>query len=272
MRKNPLIQKSWAIGTILLFLGTSIIPFADSLPVEKENILVPKSCSDVINISISGHLGDNGWYVSVVTVTLSGGNYTFIRVDNENWIVYTAPFTISTDGIHLIEATDDFEHIVNATVKIDRTPPIWDNYYIENIGFNRYIFHANVTDTASGINKVDFYLNYFVIFTDYTAPYEWVYKGPSFFGCAVAFDYAGNSDINQYIPSPPMDYFAIGFIKEPQVCKDYVTFFAIFVIVYEHFFPFFGLSTLTNQQFAIPTHYAGNISDNFIIVRFSSCY
>jgi hypothetical protein len=26
MRKNPLIKKSWAIGTILLFLGTSIIP------------------------------------------------------------------------------------------------------------------------------------------------------------------------------------------------------------------------------------------------------
>jgi hypothetical protein len=159
MRKNPLIKKSWAIGTILLFLGTSIIPLADGLPVEKEHILVPENCSDDINITISGTLGENGWYVSAVTVTITGGNHTYFRIDNGSWFECFTPFVMSDDGIHLIEATDDFEHIVNATIKIDRTPPFVTQFAVIRIGFFKWKFVENVTDNASGTNRTVFSIN-----------------------------------------------------------------------------------------------------------------
>jgi len=176
MRENPLFKKSLAIGTILLFLGTSIIPLAGGLPVEKEHMLVPKSCSDDINITISGYLGKNGWYISVVTVTLSYKNDLFVRVDNGNWTLYMVPFAISSDGIHLIEATDDFEHIFNATVKIDRTPPVVAHFTTKRIGLFKWKFTADVYDNMSGINSVLFYIDCTLLANLTSPPYDYSIK------------------------------------------------------------------------------------------------
>ena len=267
MEKYPLLRKGLVCGIIVLFLGMGIIPIVGSLSVEKEQSVITKSCFD--GIIINGTIGENGWYVSNVTVTFVGGDYTFFRIDDGNWTVYTVPFVISTDGEHIIGATSDFVHINNVTIKIDQTPPYWEGVGFEKIGHNKYKIYANVSDATSGTNKVDFYLNWYLIYTGYEEPYEWFYKGPSFLSASVAFDNAGNSDMFPY-NSFPMDYFAIGFINNPQFCEHYVTFFAKFVIVYEHFFPIFQISTLTNQQFAIPTDYSGNINENFMIVKYSS--
>jgi hypothetical protein len=200
------MKKWFAIGIILLFVGTSIIPLADGLPIEKEHILVPESCSDDINITISGCLGKNGWYVSVVMVTLSYKNDLFVRVDNGNWTLYIVPFFISSDGIHLIEATDDFEHIVNATVKIDKTSPVVAKFTVKRDFLFTWKLTADVYDNTSGVNEVWFYIDNLWL-NDTSPPYGIYWTGLMFLVCwkfnifgdfyslpgCVPYDNAGNS-------------------------------------------------------------------------------
>jgi hypothetical protein len=266
MDKNPLIRIGFAIGSIFLFLGMSIQPMVESVSIEKEQSVISKSYLD--DIVISGTMGENGWYISTVIVTFVGGNYTYFRIDDGNWTGYTGPFSISTDGIHLIEATYDFEHIYNVTIKIDRTPPDWIGFFIDKIGYNKYRIYAEVSDATSGVNRVEFYLNDYLIYTVYEAPYEWFYKGPSFNYNSIVFDNAGNLGLPSIIPRGPITYFAIGFINNPQFSEYGGTFFAEFVIVIEHSFPvpLFHISTLTHQQFAF-YDYKGYISENFMIVK-----
>jgi len=203
-------RKCLAVGIILLFLGTSIIPIVGSVSIEKEQSVMPKSCFD--GIILNGTMGENGWYISDVTVTFVGGNYTYFRIDGGNWIVYTGPFVISTDGIHLIEATYDFEHIYNITIKIDRTPPIC-NLIAKRVGFFKWQFFVNASDETSGINRVEFYIDCRLIGVDTRLPYEiiWSYNfmtwlrlfilinlmGQWWCGLEViAIDNAGNTPIN----------------------------------------------------------------------------
>jgi hypothetical protein len=273
MEKYLLLRKGLVCGIIVLFLGMSSIPMAGSVPLDKEQSIIPKSCFD--GIIINGTMGQNGWYVSPVWVTLDfPGNFIYFKIDDGTWQKYTIPFVVTTDRPHTVSCyyIDNEGHHSDtyyASFKIDQTPPDWEGVVFDKIGHNNYKIYAEVSDVTSGVNKVDFYLNWYLIYTGYEAPYEWFYKGPSFLSASVAFDNAGNSDMCPYDPFP-MDYFAIGFINNPQFCEHYVTFFAKFVIVYEHFFPIFQISTLTNQQFAIPTDYSGNINENFMIVKYSS--
>src|SRR2546425_8253697 len=59
--------------------------------------------------SFTGVLGDHGWYVSNVSVTLnptdglSGVWSTQYRLDGGMWIPYTGPFLLSEDGTHVLE-------------------------------------------------------------------------------------------------------------------------------------------------------------------------
>jgi hypothetical protein len=88
----------------------------------------------------SGTLGQNSWYVSNVSVTLSasdntggsGVNVTYYEVDGGAQQTYAAPFTVSSDGIHTVTfwSTDKAGNTeVNTaaantiTFKIDATAP-----------------------------------------------------------------------------------------------------------------------------------------------------
>ena len=59
--------------------------------------------------SFTGALGDHGWYVSSVSVTLnptdglSGVWSTQYRLDGGMWIPYGGPFVLSDDGKHVLE-------------------------------------------------------------------------------------------------------------------------------------------------------------------------
>jgi hypothetical protein len=266
MDKKPLIGVS-ICAVVLLVLGslTNVVGY-QTVKSSNQNTVISKSHVD--DIIIQGTMGENGWYISTVIVTFVGGNYTYFRIDYGDWTLYTGPFSISTDGIHLIEATYDFEHIYNVTIKIDRTPPDWIGFFIDKIGYNKYRIYAEVSDATSGVNRVEFYLNDYLIYTVYEAPYEWFYKGPSFNYNSIVFDNAGNLGLPSIIPRGPITYFAIGFINNPQFSEYGGTFFAEFVIVIEHSFPvpLFHISTLTHQQFAF-YDYKGYISENFMIVK-----
>src|SRR5205823_13999794 len=58
---------------------------------------------------VSGIAGENGWYVSDATVTLSASDSgsgvasTAYRLDGGAWIPYAGPFSISQGGRHLLE-------------------------------------------------------------------------------------------------------------------------------------------------------------------------
>ncbi|RLF62846.1 MAG: hypothetical protein DRN33_05125, partial [Thermoplasmata archaeon] len=52
--------------------------------------------------------GNNGWYKSSVTVTLTASDNVkmgtiYYRINGGSWLVYTAPFTISNDGSYVID-------------------------------------------------------------------------------------------------------------------------------------------------------------------------
>lgn len=120
------------------------------------------------NISLSGVLGNNDWYISEVKVTLSaaddisGVDKTEYSFDNVTWTIYTTPFNITQEGNSFIyyKSTDkvgNVETTKNETMKIDKTAP--SGSIIINNG-DTYTTTISVmltltaTDDASGIYQV----------------------------------------------------------------------------------------------------------------------
>ena len=63
-------------------------------------------------------------------------------------------------------------------------------------------FNANVSDEASGVWRVEFYLDDELNFTDYDLPYEWTWTGSgNHTVTAKVFDWAGHS-ANSSISTP----------------------------------------------------------------------
>ncbi len=99
-------------------------------------IVVPEdSDPPVTAATVCGSPGDNGWFVSEATVTLSASDPssvegTFYRIDDESmWTTYASPFRIPSDGTHAIyyysvDGLGNMEAIRNTSVWIDQTPPL----------------------------------------------------------------------------------------------------------------------------------------------------
>jgi hypothetical protein len=78
--------------------------------------------------------GDNGWYVTPVTVTLSatddisGVARTEYLLDGGDWVEYTGPFTLDEDGAHTlvyrsVDEAGNVEASQSLELPIDATPP-----------------------------------------------------------------------------------------------------------------------------------------------------
>lgn len=92
----------------------------------------------VTTATLSGTLGNNGWYTSDVSVTLqatdnepggSGVKNTEYSFDGSTWTTYVSPFTITTEGTTTLyfRSTDNagnIEATKTQTIKIDKTPPV----------------------------------------------------------------------------------------------------------------------------------------------------
>ncbi len=117
-------------------------------PADSFEVVIPPAITDLnigltpqdstpptTNLTFSGTFGNNGWYVSDVQVNLtatdnggSGINSTKYSFDETNWITYTAPFNITTEGTTTLYyySTDNAGNVEitkNQTIKIDKTPP-----------------------------------------------------------------------------------------------------------------------------------------------------
>jgi len=136
-----------------------------------------------------GIMGDNNWFVSDVTVTLSaedetsGVDYTMYKVNDGEWITYTGPFNICGDGMHIlyyysVDFAGNVEDVNEAYLKIDQTDPTID-LIIEKIGSNTWLLTADVSDETSGIAKVEFYINGEIVGEVREPPYEWIYNHTS---------------------------------------------------------------------------------------------
>ncbi|HDN95726.1 MAG: hypothetical protein DRN29_00490 [Thermoplasmata archaeon] len=176
-----------------------------------------------IELNIDGEEGDNGWYVSSITITLNAyDNESKIeelkyRINGDMWKDYVMPFRIQNDGFYFIEyyAKDGNGNEIykNITIKIDKTEPTinFSNFepgYIyfrgrkmitpriprDTMIIGDFTIEAEANDNLAGLQKVEFYLGDGIAFEDNQKPYEWEIE--SVIGVynitAVAYDYAGN--------------------------------------------------------------------------------
>src|SRR3989442_15002273 len=80
-------------------------------PLSQEVSAAPDGTPPVTNASVSGRLGNEGWWLSTVTVKLtasddnSGVASTSYRVDGGDWQTYALPVWVSGTGNHM----DDFD-------------------------------------------------------------------------------------------------------------------------------------------------------------------
>jgi hypothetical protein len=84
--------------------------------------------------TLTGTLGNNGWYVSSVSVILaandriSGVEDTYYRLDGDSWETYSSPLLITSEGIHSIEyysidRAGNIESTHSVEINIDKTSP-----------------------------------------------------------------------------------------------------------------------------------------------------
>ena len=253
MNKYPLIGKCVAVGIILFFVGIGIIPMVSSLSMEKDIIDI-KTCAygsqdndttpPYTTISLNGTMGENGWYVSDVMVTLnatdddSGVNVTYYQIDDGVWQLYTIPFPLFTDGMHPIgyysvDNMGNIEPEQSVQCNIDQTAPTVNLSIKLGLGLFPDSFIANCDDETSGMDRVEFNPNCFPSLIDYEEPFEFPVNGiptDEFYIIidAVAFDAAGNHNRDR-ITLPLPCHFAVGLISNPEFAPSTVTFFALLI-------------------------------------------
>lgn len=264
-------RKLAALMIIVLFFGMCITP---SLTGVKET--VPNFSSDAVvvppvEITIDGILGDNGWYISCVTITMeaTGPNvsYIMLKLDDGDWQEYTGPFVIREDGIHLlcwysVDNEGNQSHPECIEIKIDQTPPIINGLTAKKIEINTWLFTADVFDETSGVNRVEFYVDGEFVGVVTEAPYILEYSGTGYGLQIVVYDNAGNEAISYPPPPPPPPPPGIvfGIIRDPEFTEETVTFFAIIVVYY--IFP------CILRQLTFPNDYSGYIGEHFIFAIF----
>ena len=163
--------------------------------------------------------GLNGWYVSDIEITLeatddiSGVDFIKYLLDDNDWMIYTSPLIIKSDGFHRITyyAVDKAGNVEQPSdvvrFKLDQTKPIISIHYTwEKIGCRKYVIivTATCTDATSGIAKVEFYFNGVLqeTVTGAGPEFVWAYDYaplPSVVVKAIAYDNAGWTNFAELI-------------------------------------------------------------------------
>jgi hypothetical protein len=161
--------------------------------------------------------GDNGWYVTPVTITLeamdmSGVNTTYYSINSEPWVIYEEPFVLTEDNTYTIvyfsiDNDGNMEFPKLATVKVDQNPPFINLTY-KVIGNPmqgwRIYFTAIAFDQMSGMDRVEFFLDDGLQEIIYgSGPYyKWYFQlGWGTTVRADAYDIAGNMNYGEEHPT-----------------------------------------------------------------------
>jgi hypothetical protein len=214
---NGIMQPAVSSGTTFYpdFYKTPDITMLDAIG--WDFVVPPDTTPPVTTSALAGTKGDNGWYISDVTVTLSatdppevfhiggdggngpsGVNHTYYKIDSGSWKEYTTPFMVSTEGQHtvLYYSTDiagNVETQKSITIKIDQTAPTI-TLTKQEIDLFTVKFVAQVSDETSGIDRVEFSIDGQLQFSDTQSPYEWTWNAlEDRTVTATVFDIAGLS-------------------------------------------------------------------------------
>jgi hypothetical protein len=120
------------------------------------------------------------------------------RFDAGVWSEYSLPVEISDDENHdllyyAVDKTGNIETTRTADISIDQTPPEV-TLSKQTTNLFEITFTAQVSDEASGIDRVEFSIDGQVQYSDTQSPYEWTCTGlGNYTVTATAFDRAGNS-------------------------------------------------------------------------------
>ncbi len=167
------MKKLLAVGVIVLFLGLAIAP-STGIGVFNDDTTPPVT---TCTLDPDTPDGDNGWYVSDVEVTLnatddmSGVDRIECKIHSGSW--QTIPgdngtFIVDVDHDDLlieyyaVDNAGNEEDINSFTIDMDQTPPdvldiTWQSFKDGDTWYIRII--AYCSDTTSGMNQVEFYLN-----------------------------------------------------------------------------------------------------------------
>ena len=167
----------------------------------------------VTTIGLTGTMGGDNWYTSVVTVALSatdalsGVESMWYQIDSGLWHFYTAPFTVSGDGTHMVryysfDRAGNQEVANSVSFKIDTTAPTTTHTLVGIIGSQGwYITNVTITlsanDVTSGVNYTKYKLNNgsWII---YTGSFVVTTNGNyTLYYCSV--DFAGNTEATKQV-------------------------------------------------------------------------
>jgi len=150
-------------------------------------------------------MGNNGWIVSNISIPIlyesDRIDEVYYQLNERGWNLYTEPLNFSEDGIfvfswYVIDSEGYSSIPESISFKIDRTPPEI-NLIKKRLEINKVQIIANVYDETSNIHRVEFNIDssYYVEFTDYDFPYEWICSGIFNKKVTVSvYDKAGNSN------------------------------------------------------------------------------
>ena len=129
------------------------------------------SVTPLLNRTLTGTSGANGWYISSVIAEASASDaapssgFTFeITTDGVNWTPYTAPLTLSEGTYDLQVRVKDTagNQVASADfVNVDITPPTVDGTLVGTLGSKNWYVStveasATVVDTTSGIAYTEY--------------------------------------------------------------------------------------------------------------------
>ena len=115
-------------------------------------------------IILSGNIGNNGWYIGNVSLSLiphddSNIKYTKYRINGGEWNYYNTSLNFTQDGIYIIEfySVDDkgnIEEIRNVTIKIDKTlPQLYYNVFPSSPNGKNGWYNSSVEISLNAIDE-----------------------------------------------------------------------------------------------------------------------
>ncbi len=245
------MKKYLAVAVILLFISVSVIPstgmlfYDDTTPPVTTHTLDPPEPD-----------GDNGWYVSNVTITfnatddISGVKATYYRIDHGGWKTYNKQF-VEHEGKLLIEYysidnANNAEDVKSTELYIDQTKPMVE-ICLKEIEKDIYVITTALDQVElSGMNRVEYYLfdELQIIIYGSGPEYQWKFNG---------------SNLSKY-----KTYRVCGFMLNPKIVDQNITFYAIAMLISESSLE----NSSDNYYFTTVIGYdnAGNWRDDYISI------
>jgi len=122
-------------------------------------------------------------------------------------VYYNAPFTVTKDGYYniqwyWIDLYGRPHNGLDILFKLDQTPPTIE-LIKKSAGKNKVSFTANVVDTVSQIERVEFYLDDVLQETLYQPPYQYNWTGKEqHWVYAIGYNFAGLSEKSNNLTTP----------------------------------------------------------------------